>query len=87
MNHDSYSTAAWYTQIPASDRQTVDAVAKWLAPVPWQLFATFTFTWDVRRQQLTLTSAGSSTIWSEHFVAMSASSPARNGSFVQLGLR
>jgi hypothetical protein len=47
MNRDSYSTAAWYTQIPASDRQVVDAVSRWLAPVPWQLFATFTFPWDV----------------------------------------
>jgi hypothetical protein len=33
----------WYSRISQSDRRPVDAVATWLAPVQWQLFATFTF--------------------------------------------
>ena len=37
----------WYSKIPNGDRKVVDATAEWLAPIPWQLFATFTFPWEV----------------------------------------
>jgi hypothetical protein len=37
----------WYDRIPEAERQTVDAYAKWLKPIPWQLFATFTHPWNV----------------------------------------
>lgn len=40
--------AAWYQRIPDSDRQMVDAVATWLAPIHWQFFVTLTFRWNVR---------------------------------------
>ena len=38
----------WYSRIPFHDRRAVDAVAKWLRPIPWQWFVTLTFPWDVR---------------------------------------
>jgi len=38
----------WYSRIPYLDRRAVDAVAKWLRPIPWQWFVTLTFPWDVR---------------------------------------
>jgi hypothetical protein len=38
----------WYTAIPERDRIVIDATAKWLRPVPWQLFVTLTFSWNVR---------------------------------------
>ncbi len=38
----------WYSRIPFHDRRAVDAVAKWLRPIPWQWFVTLTFSWDVR---------------------------------------
>jgi hypothetical protein len=37
----------WHTRIPVQDRQVVDAVAKWLNPIPWQWFVTLTFSWNV----------------------------------------
>src|SRR5690348_6983734 len=33
----------WYTRIPEADRRTLAAMAEWLSPVDWQLFATLTF--------------------------------------------
>ena len=33
----------WYETIPAGDRVGVDAMAKWLRPVSWQVFCTFEF--------------------------------------------
>ena len=43
-------SSEWYSRIPAHDRQVVDAVAKWLSPVPWQWFVTLTFPWNVRSE-------------------------------------
>ena len=42
--------ASWYQRIPPHDRLVVDAVAKWLRPVPWQWFLTITFPWNVRSE-------------------------------------
>lgn len=38
----------WYTLIPAQERQEIDAITKWLSPVPWQWFVTLTFSWNVK---------------------------------------
>jgi hypothetical protein len=37
----------WYQRIPASDRAALDELAKWVRPIPWQLFVTVTFPWNV----------------------------------------
>lgn len=37
----------WYDRIPETERRSVDAYAKWLKPIPWQLFVTVTFPWNV----------------------------------------
>ena len=37
----------WYSRISQQDRAQVDALARWLHPVQWQLFVTLTFTWNV----------------------------------------
>jgi hypothetical protein len=42
--------SGWYRSIPVSDRIALDAVARWLRPVPWQLFVTLTFPWNVREE-------------------------------------
>jgi hypothetical protein len=44
----------WYDRqrLPyQSDRNTVEAYAGWLKPIPWQLFCTFTFAWRVSDPQ------------------------------------
>jgi hypothetical protein len=43
-------TNNWYTLIPENERQELDAIAKWLSPVPWQWFVTLTFSWNVRSE-------------------------------------
>jgi hypothetical protein len=45
--------AYWLHSIPALDRQAVDAVANWLRPVPWQWFATFTLSGNIREETAT----------------------------------
>lgn len=45
---ERYGRSDWYRRISYRDRANVDAVAKWLRPIPWQWFATVTFPWDVR---------------------------------------
>lgn len=37
----------WYDRIPVAERRSIDACAKWLRPIPWQLFVTLTFPWNV----------------------------------------
>ncbi|PSH02771.1 MAG: hypothetical protein CXZ00_15715 [Acidobacteria bacterium] len=37
----------WYQRIPEHDRKVVDGIAKWLRPIPWQLFCTFEFSGEV----------------------------------------
>jgi hypothetical protein len=41
---------SWYSRIPYTDRQHVDAVARWLSPVAWQLFLTLSFPWNLREE-------------------------------------
>jgi hypothetical protein len=40
-------SATWYRRIQGSELGTVNALAEWLHPIPWQLFATLTFPWNV----------------------------------------
>jgi hypothetical protein len=40
----------WYTRIPSRDREVVDSVAEWIRPIPWQLFVTLTFPWNVKAE-------------------------------------
>jgi hypothetical protein len=40
-------SATWYRRIQGSELETVNALAEWLNPIPWQLFATLTFPWNV----------------------------------------
>jgi len=38
----------WRQRVSARDRQTSDAVAQWLRPVPWEWFVTLTAPWNLR---------------------------------------
>jgi hypothetical protein len=40
----------WRDRISAKDRQAADAISKWIRPIPWQLFLTLTFPWNVRAE-------------------------------------
>lgn len=44
-------TPYWYQTMKRHDIETVAAYAEWLGPIPWQLFATFTFAWRVSDAQ------------------------------------
>ena len=53
MGRDSIARPAgrdWFQQIPAAQRVTVNAAAKWLKAIPWQWFITLTFPWNVRQE-------------------------------------
>jgi hypothetical protein len=41
------NAGTWYKTISEADRRFLSAVQQWLAPVPWQVFVTFEFTWNV----------------------------------------
>ena len=38
----------FYERLTVQDRLAIDALARWLRPVPWQYFLTCTFPWDVK---------------------------------------
>lgn len=40
----------WYDRIPSRDREVVNQVAEWIRPIPWQLFVTLTFPWNIRAE-------------------------------------
>jgi hypothetical protein len=40
-------SATWYRRIQGSELETVNALAEWLSPIPWQLFVTLAFPWNV----------------------------------------
>jgi hypothetical protein len=44
------SNPYWHRNLSTYDRQTVDAVAQWLRPVPWQWFVTATFSGNIRAE-------------------------------------
>jgi len=68
----------WYTAIPERDRIVIDATAKWLRPVPWQLFVTLTFSWNVRGETADLKLKQWLNTVERELKARSASSPAKN---------
>ena len=37
----------WCERLPGPEQATADAIAEWLSPIPWQLFITLTFPWNV----------------------------------------
>lgn len=43
VNSTHQHIGSWYTRIPAADRRVITAMADWLRPINWQLFATLTF--------------------------------------------
>ena len=50
MTLDREPKAQWYRTLPETDRVLIDAVGDWLAPVPWQFFATLEFPRNVRSE-------------------------------------
>jgi hypothetical protein len=40
----------FYERLSVRDRIAVDALSKWLRPVPWQWFVTLTFPWNVKSE-------------------------------------
>jgi hypothetical protein len=50
MAREVRQSHVWYQRIPEADRLNLDAITKWLAPVPWQVFVTATFSWNVIAQ-------------------------------------
>jgi len=40
----------WYANMAPNDRAFADSMADWVGDVPWQLFCTFTFPWNVSRK-------------------------------------